>query len=193
MKPPRQVGTAGGGCLLQGRPQFPCRGATSAWVEHAEFTGGIKRTALVRFWVLPGPRRRGYHLTCHRSHRQAPPQGGAAGGQGIQHRPGGAVGEKLQRRDRGGYGERRDGGHVRVLTPTPQILGTVQEDMDHSPERERGTVPDGLTSGNRPASVSERLHMGSLAQLGPLHGPWVYLRRHPMGAPPPPSLIKATL
>ena len=57
-----------------------------------------------------------------------------------------------------------------------------REDAKHATARARGAVPNGLTSGNGPLSVPDRLRTGPPAQLGPLNGPWVSPRRFPMGS-----------
>ena len=52
-------------------------------------------------------------------------------------------------------------------------------------------VPDGLTSGSGPLSVTEFLCPGPLEQLGKLHSIWVSLWRCPTGALPLPRVAPA--
>ena len=68
----------------------------------------------------------------------------------------------------------------------------------HASPQEGGSGLEGLTSGNGPPSVPERLCPGPLKQLRPVHGPWVPPQRRlavslqlPRSAPEVPSTPSA--
>ena len=57
--------------------------------------------------------------------------------------------------DTSGHCDRRSGGHEYILTPVPQILGAVWEDVVYAQAREGGEVPYGIlevvvSGGHRP-------------------------------------------
>ena len=56
-------------------------------------------------------------------------------------------------------GNLRNVGHDHTLPPTPQILGTVRENVDHAPAREVDVLLDGIYSAYGLTSVTEHIRM----------------------------------
>ena len=56
-------------------------------------------------------------------------------------------------------GNRRNVGHDHTLPPTPQIMGTVQENVGHSPAREVDVLLDGIYYAYGLTSVTEHIRM----------------------------------
>ena len=125
---------------------------------------------MVHRGMLPRPRRHLDNRECRRRAQGALQGCQTVGGGGLQRQPSGAGGRPEGRRYRGGDGNGEFGRYVGSLPPTPALMVTGQEDVDHDLGGDGDAVLDGLQSGDRFSYLCKCLRTGPQAQLRPLHG-----------------------
>ena len=136
---------------------------------------------MVQCGMLPRPRRHLDDIEGRRS-AQGAPQGSRASDSGRpQHKFRGNGGRPKRGGHRGHFRDRGTGGHGTSLPPVTALLVLVQADVGHATEGKGSAVPDKLYPGDGPPSLWECLRSGPLAQLGPLHGPGLPVKRLPDG------------